>query len=94
AIFFNTSADFPRLGLPLAALILLFGLSVPRLIIGYWANIALLRKATREIKKICAFKLDSKQKLALISNAGSGSFYSLILLYISIFLVRLITASY
>lgn len=94
ATFFKTSADFPQLGLPLAALTLLIGLSVPRLIIGYWANIALLRKATHEIKKVYAFNLDNERKLALISNAGSGSFSSLILLYTSIFLVRLIATSH
>jgi hypothetical protein len=91
---FQKSPDFPRLGLPLGLMVLVIGLSMPRLIIGYWANIALLRRAKREIEKVRAYNLDNQRKLAMIASSGSGSFASVVVLYIAIFVVRFVATSH
>lgn len=75
---------------PLAFIVLVAGLSGPRIVMAYVANIALYRRAVREIKKIRVFKLDNQRKLAMLASAGSPSFLSLALLYALFFGARFI----
>lgn len=91
---FKNSPVFSRFDLPLELIIPLILVIVTRFIIAYWANIALFRKAALEIEKVRAFNIDNKRKLAMIASSGSGSFASMGVLYIAIFIVRFIAANH
>lgn len=53
---------------------------IPRIAIGYWANIALYKRATKEIEKIRALKLDNERHLSFIASAGTVSMTAVILI--------------
>jgi hypothetical protein len=84
------SPGYQPSGAPLELLAVLFGFVLPRLVIAYWANIALYRKATREIGKIRSFKVDKQRTLSMIASAGAGSLGSVILLNIAFFIIRFV----
>lgn len=74
----------------MSATIIAVAILVPRLISGLWANVALLGKAKREIKRIQAFSIDNQRKLAMIASAGAGGVVPLLLLYLLAFVLKLI----
>lgn len=85
--------DLSAYAFPLKFIIFVAGFSVPRLIVAYLANIALLRKAEREIAKIRTFSIDNKRKLAMIASAGSGSLPSIIMLYVALAVLKIIASN-
>jgi hypothetical protein len=90
---FQRSLDAPSAGMALGLIILGVGVILPRVIVGYWANMALFRKASAEIEKIRSFEVNNERKLAMISAAGSGSVGSLLVIYAAIFIIRIIANS-
>lgn len=89
----DQSAGFFSYALALKFAILLAAFSVPRLVVAYVANIALLRRARREIAKIRTFSIDNKRKLAMIASAGAGSIPSIIVLYVALAMLKVVSGS-
>lgn len=85
----NTS----RSAVAMQLLALLVGFGLPRLAVGSWANIALFRRAQREIAKIDGFDVDNSRKLSMIASAGAGSFGALFVLYLAAFVLRLLSSA-
>ena len=73
--------------------ILLVGLSIPRLAMGYWANIALYKKASKQIETIQRFKIDRDRKLAMMAAAGSGNVVGLIVLYVAFVVIKIVVVN-
>lgn len=60
---------------------------------GFWANMALYKKAVKEIRKIDALNFDNELHLKMISSAGSCNAGVLVILYISVLILRVILES-
>jgi hypothetical protein len=81
----NIPAQYDR-AIPYCAVVLCF---LVRIAIGYWANIALYKKATKTIQKINQLNLDNDTHLTVIKNIGEPSFQSVLLLYVGIAIVKI-----
>ncbi|MFL6659495.1 MAG: DUF2628 domain-containing protein [Massilia sp.] len=67
-----------------------------RLFMAWWANVALYRKANKEIAAVRQVRLDTKRKLAVIAAAGAGSMgwvavFSAAIIALRIFIVLFIS---
>lgn len=80
-------ADFHRPVFVFAVLTIF--LSLPRAAAACWANLALYRKANREIEHARSLKLDTQRKLAVIAHAGSPGFAAIVFFYVIVFAVKI-----
>jgi len=62
-----------------------------RIAIGFWANIALYKRANSEISRIRAFNLDSERHLSLIRSAGAPALMPVILLNVCVVIIKVIS---
>jgi hypothetical protein len=63
-----------------------------RIAIGYWANVALYKRATKEIEKVHALNLKPDMRLIVIRSAGEIRRTPLIVLYVVLATIRLLLA--
>ena len=61
-----------------------------RVVIGYWANVALCAKAVREIRVVDGMNLNYELHLAYISGAGGINFPAFLVMYSAISLLDVI----
>jgi hypothetical protein len=76
--FLGASAQYGR-AVPYSAVFIYFFVKIA---IGYWANIALYKKAVGSIKKINELNLDNERHLSVLSSLGQPSFQAVLFLYL------------
>ncbi|MES2040034.1 MAG: hypothetical protein V4495_19625 [Pseudomonadota bacterium] len=62
-----------------------------RIAIGFWANIAIYKRANAEISRIRAFNLDSEMHLSLIRSAGAPALMPVILLNVCVVIIKVMS---
>jgi hypothetical protein len=73
---------------PAVAYTLLASALATRVGIGFWANLALYRKAVRTIRSVDALNLDNESHLRAIARAGGVSVPALLAVYVAMGLLR------